>query len=75
MITITYKICYDPPLRFRTYAQMKGGLGSDETTFKVKDLDAEGFIIKIMGLKQDGISVILDGVTNPLTQLRKEGKL
>ena len=75
MITITYKICYEPPYIFRTYEQMKEIIGIDKITYDAITLAKDELIIKIMGLQLNGTSVQLSGVSNPLTQLKQSGKL
>jgi len=79
MITITYKICYESPLMFRTRGQLKESMGLGETTYDVITLGVslakDELIIKIIALQLNGTSVQLHGVRNPLTQLKQSGKL
>ena len=76
MITITYKICYEPPSKFRTYEQLKEIMGIDKITYDAIALAVmDEFIIKIMGVQFNGTSVQLNSVSNPLTQLKQSYKL
>ena len=79
MITIHYKICYEPPSMFRTYGQLKESMGLGETTYDVITLGVslakDEFIIKIIALQLNETSVQLYGVSNPLTRLKEAGKL